>query len=388
MEGHLIQTRVSCFWKNKNVSRDYRTGISLHSHTRHSKESVLFIPRFAERFPVVNWALKRKCSLSAVPVDFNRAYWTPPLTAERALEVERNQIEDALGRESIVALTDHDNIEAPLLLRRNFGDGVVPISLEWSVPYHGTSFHFGMHNLPAKVAQEIVAEFAAHTADPRSSSFKDLCVRAGEMPGTLVVFNHPLWDLHGLGPQRHHALLNQFLEENVSVLHAMELNGMREWKENRGVMKLAERWQLPIISGGDRHGCEPSAALNLTNATSFAEFAYEIREERLSHVLFMPQYTDSMVMRRTQVLFDVIRFYPEYPIGLRRWDDRVFHPGYGGDEIRPLSALWNAPPAFLTRFFNSVCSWEDSGVRRTVKHVLKADVDMHLQPDSPPEAAL
>jgi hypothetical protein len=36
-------------------------------------------------------------------------------------------------------------------------------------------------------------------------------------------------------------------------------------------------WDQTIISGGDRHGCEPSAVLNLTNAKTFSEFIDEIR---------------------------------------------------------------------------------------------------------------
>ncbi len=43
-----------------------------------------------------------------------------------------------------------------------------------------------------------------------------------------------------------------------------------------------------LISGGDRHGVEPNANINLTNATSFTEFVHEIRRQKKSNVLFMP----------------------------------------------------------------------------------------------------
>ena len=45
-----------------------------------------------------------------------------------------------------------------------------------------------------------------------------------------------------------------------------------------------------LISGGDRHGVEPNANINLTNAASFTEFVHEIRREKKSNLLFMPQY--------------------------------------------------------------------------------------------------
>jgi len=35
-----------------------------------------------------------------------------------------------------------------------------------------------------------------------------------------------------------------------------------------------------LVSGGDRHGVEPNANINLTNATSFTEFVHEIRRKR------------------------------------------------------------------------------------------------------------
>lgn len=384
----LTRTKVSCFWKNQKIGDDYRTAVSLHGHTRHSKEGLTFIPKFTAGWPVLDWALKHKCSQAHSPVDFNRAYWTPPLTAERAFELEKNQIENVLGRASIVSLTDHDNIDAPLLLQATLGMESTPISLEWSVPFEGTIFHFGVHNLPPSQAQGIMADLAAHTKNPSAQQFKDLSGMLNQLPGALIVFNHPLWDLCGFGPQRHAHVLNQFLDQNMNFFHAFELNGMRNWKENRAVTRIAEQRELPIISGGDRHGCEPSAVLNLTSAATFAEFAEEIRVEQRSHVLFMPQYAEPMGIRRAQVLLDVIREYPDYPRGSRRWDDRVFHPDGTGDEIQPLSALWGTPPVFLERIFSTVRMWEDSGVRRTMKRVLMADAEMHLPFDSQREAAL
>jgi hypothetical protein len=84
---------------------------------------------------------------------------------------------------------------------------------------------------------------------------------------------------------------------------------------------------------------EPNANINLTNATSFTEFVHEIRRERMSNVLFMPQYANPWKHRLLQSTIDAIRNYPEFPQGSRNWDERAYHPDANG-VVRPLSELW------------------------------------------------
>ena len=81
--------------------------------------------------------------------------------------------------------------------------------------------------------------------------------------------------------------------------------------------RLAEQWNMLLISGGDRHGVEPNANINLTNAASFTEFVHEIRREKQSNVLFMPQYAEPWKHRLLQSTLDAIRDYPEFPQGSR-----------------------------------------------------------------------
>lgn len=154
----LLSTNVSCTWKNPEDAKGYRTGVSLHSHTKHSKEKLQFIPAFTEKWPFLQRILDRQYRKSVVPVDLRRAYWTSPLTPRQAFDVERNQIENQLGLASLVSLTDHDSIHAPSLLRLATETAEVPLSLEWSVPICGTIFHLGVHNLPGDQAEEITAE--------------------------------------------------------------------------------------------------------------------------------------------------------------------------------------------------------------------------------------
>ncbi len=103
--------------------------------------------------------------------------------------------------------------------------------------------------------------------------------------------------------------------------------------------RLAGQWNMLLISGGDRHGVEPNANLNLTNAVSFTEFVHEIRREKRSDLLFMPQYAQPWKHRMLQSTIDAIRSYPEFPEGSRTWDERVYHPDANG-VARPLSELW------------------------------------------------
>ena len=384
----MAQTKLSCLWNTPGVSGKYQSAVSLHSHTNHSKESLSFISEFSQKWPVLLWALEHQYKRSRVPVDLTKAHWTPPLTPQLAFETERNQIEKVLGLRGLVALTDHDNIEAPTLLRMVEETREIPFALEWAVPFGKAIFHLGIHNLPSHRAQEIVADLVAYTQNPSSRGPGELIVMLDQLPEVLVIFNHPLWDLCSLGRQRYTQVLNQFLQGNSRFLHAFEVNATRGSRENNAVIQLADRWQRLIISGGDRHGCEPSGALNLTRAQSFPEFVHEIRQEQHSHVLFMPQYAESMCIRTIQTLLDVIREYPEYPVGSQRWDGRVFHPDHITNTDRPVSAFWDTPPAFLERIFSAIRLLENTTVRQVLARVLREDAGSLHSSDIVYEAAL
>jgi hypothetical protein len=328
-------------------------------------------------------ALEKQCRRSRIPVDFSRAYWTPPLTPKLAYETEKNQIENLLGLRSLVSLTDHDNIEAPMWLRTVPETARTPVSLEWSVPYAGTIFHLGIHNLPGRQAQSVVDDLAAYTRNPDDRRLCELLAMLDACPDVLVVFNHPLWTQTCLGVHRDEQALDRFLSCAVPFLHAFEINATRSSKENSRVGQLAEKWQRPLVSGGDRHGCAASGVLNLTRAETFCEFVGEIRQERRSHVLLMPQYSEPVSLRTTRTLLDVIRNYPEYPIGSRRWDDRIFHPDANGGPDRPISALWKAPPAYVEQILSGVRLLENATVQRAMERVFRRGA----APDSPGDIA-
>ena len=346
-----------------------------------------FIPQLAQRLPMLHAALEKQCKRSTIPVDFTKAYWTPPLTPMRAYETEKKQIEKVLGLESLVSLTDHDNIEAPALLRTVAETAQIPLSLEWSVPFAGTSFHLGVHNLPSATAQAIVADLNACTRNPSELRIAELLAMLDQIPDVLIVFNHPLWNQTCTGEHRDSQVLDRFLRLTIDFLHAFEFNATRSSRENKDVIKLAERWQLPVVSGGDRHGCDPSGALNLTRTEIFSEFVDEIRRQQRSHVLVMPQYAEPAVIRTTRTLLDVIREYPEYPEGMRRWDNRIFHPDAIDGTDRPISTLWKAPPAYVERTFACIRILEHAAVQRILRRVFRSAAGSYAPSEISPETA-
>jgi hypothetical protein len=371
--GANLQNSVACVWKEPNVTKQFQTGISLHGHTSHSHESLSFIPEMARKIAPLWWLIQRlearSARTSGVMVDFNKGYWTPPLPPLAAFELERGQIERELDLGAMVSLTDHDNIEAPMRLRAIHEAAEIPISLEWSIPYRDTELHVGVHNLPAEHAESIVAQLNSYTAKPNVSPLRDLMAMLHGLPEVLLVLNHPMWDLPGIGRQRHLQSLTAFVAAFGVYLHGFELNGLRGWEENQEVVEFAHGWNQLVIGGGDRHGGEPGAVTNLTRAQTFSEFVYEVRKERRSHVLFMSQYREPLALRIGLSVLDILRDYPDYSAGLRRWDERVFHPNRAG-EIRSLAEMWQRPPALVRCFVNAVHLLESGPVQQAVKFML------------------
>jgi len=339
----MANTTISYLWRDRKAHESFRTGVSLHSHTNQSRETLDFLANLGSTYSIIRPLLarleRRAEKLHGVRVDYASSYWTPPMTPKLAFDLEKGQIE-RLGLHSMVSITDHDTIEAPMLLRTVPSARQIPVSVEWSVPYGGVQdFHIGIHNLPSARAKQWMNTLAEFTATPNSDCLKEILIALHEEPNVLVIFNHPMWDLFLIGEERHRFMVNEFLQKFGAWIHALELNGLRNWEENRETRRLAECWNMVLVSGGDRHGVEPNANINLTNATSFTEFVHEIRRERKSNVLFMPQYAQPWKHRLLQSTLDAIRNYPDFPQGSRTWDERAYHPDARG-VVRPLSEIW------------------------------------------------
>jgi hypothetical protein len=250
---------------------------------------------------------------------------------------------------ALVSLSDHDDIQAGVLL--SLVDPHPPISVEWTVPFGPSFFHIGIHNLPHGQASAIATTLAGITANPVRDRIRDVLAMLNGFPETLIVWNHPAWDEAKVGSLTHFQLLGQFLERFGEFFHALELNGFRPWSENRLVAGISAHSGHPLISGGDRHGLEPNANLNLTNAADFSEFAAEIRCDKHSDVLFMPQYREPLRVRMIETMFDAVRDYPEFPEGRRRWSDRVFYEMSDGSAPQPLCELWRGSAPWVVEWF-------------------------------------
>ena len=389
----MIQS-VSYLWREPRAADGFTAGVSLHSHTNQSRETLDFIAELSTDWgvlqPLMRWAERRCQRTTGIRPDYARSYWTPPLTPRLAFDLERTQIEDKLQLPAMVSLTDHDDIQAPMLLRSLASARQIPVSLEWTVPYGATAFHLGIHNLPSATGAEWMGRMAAFTAVPAAERpaklLREMLAELAELPGVLIVFNHPLWDLYRIGDAKHRLLVNDFLAVYGQFCHAVELNGLRHWDENREVATLAVQWNQVLISGGDRHGVEPNANLNLTRAASFTEFVLEVRRDRQSHVLFMPQYAEPWKHRILNSTLAAIRNYPDFPEGSQRWDVRVYHPDAEGNS-RQLSELWRGgrAPVYLSALLAFVrllgaaplssglrLAWNDASAMRTALAERKA----------------
>jgi len=337
MDGR--NTEVLKFRKAFDFAKQFRSAVSLHSHTMHSREYLGRLPGYIKKVPVASWLIEREIGrvhlYTGRSVNFRRTFWTPPLSPREAVKLEQEQIENEVRLRPMVSLTDHDNIEAGLHLHMLARAFRVPVSVEWSVPYAGTVFHLGIHNLPPASATEWMQAFSEFTAAPCSEKLRVLLTELDANPQILIVLNHPYWDAQASAAGHHQSALTRFMREFRSLLHAMEVNGLRSRRENRAVLELAIDVGLPAISGGDRHGCEPNAVLNLTSATTFGDFVAEIRQERRSHLLLMPQFFDNLRVRLLESSWHALCDAPG-EFGRRHWMTRVFVEDESGVP-RPLS---------------------------------------------------
>ena len=319
-----------------------RSVVSLHAHTHHSREVMSDLPPYIARIPFVAAFFQRELDAyqqdKGHAIDFSKGWWHPPVTPRTVFESEVEQIERRFGLASMVSITDHDNINAGLDLQELYAKRRAPISFEWTVPHGAGFFHLGVHNLPPESAGVWFTRLMALTMGrDGAESRQELMAALNECRDTLLIFNHPMWDLAGVGEDEHTRLLARFMTEHGSALHALELNGYRSKWENEGTRRLAHETVHPVISGGDRHACAPNAIVNVTSAQSFSEFADEVRHG-VSHVVFMPEYQESLVVRKLASAYDILRDYPTYPAGRRRWTDRVSCDWQGA--VRPLSYHW------------------------------------------------
>jgi hypothetical protein len=363
---------------------DVRAAVSLHSHSECSRETLEFIPRIARGIPVVARYFERGMaayqSEHGRPLNFGEWYWRPPVTPAGVIDSERAQVEQRLDLPGLVSLTDHDTVEGPRLLRAG-GRADVPLSFEWTVPFEGCLFHLGVHGIAPTSIDTMMDAFAAYTAGPLNGaprSLVELLDALNECPETLVVLNHPCWDLVQVGQLRHDATLLAFLRTCHDRIHALELNGYRDWAENRLVLPIAKGFGLPVVGGGDRHGLFPNTIVNVTRAREWAGFVHELRVERFSRCVVFPEYVDPFVGRIFQGAADFLRPHHEHHRGHTTWDERVFITV--NDQEHSVASMWEGGPLWL-RTIVAITRLIGSKRLRTLFEVTRADGHETLRGD-------
>ena len=89
--------RISYLWKDADSAREYSTGVSLHSHTNQSKETLDFLANFGNDYSwvrkIIAFAEARARDAYQISINYAASYWTPPLTPRLAFDLESRQIE-------------------------------------------------------------------------------------------------------------------------------------------------------------------------------------------------------------------------------------------------------------------------------------------------------
>lgn len=326
---NLERTRLHILSRPEDLSGRAKTGVSLHCHTEHSKEMLDFVPHYADKLPIINffWHREREKYLEreGKGIDFSTAYWSPPMSGQAIYEIESRQMADA-GLNPLVSVTDHDSIDACIEINEAEDNSRAPISLEWTVPFDYGFFHVGVHNLPKENAVGLTKILLGYTfgENPTDEKLTEMFAMLNDLPGVLVILNHPIWDIELVGEERHEALLKEFIKRHGRWIHAFEVNGFRSWSENKRVIEMAEALGIPLATGGDRHGCKPNTVINLTSADTFDEFVNEVRVERRSQVVLMPEYEQPLHSRQLQSFSEILSHYPAFRDGRKKWFERVY----------------------------------------------------------------
>ena len=341
----LKRTRLHTLLRSDQLVSKAKTGLSLHCHTEHSRESLDFLPVYADRIPAIAslWRreYKRYREREGRCIDFSTAYWAPPLTPHLVYSAEKEQINNA-GLNAIVSITDHDCIDANLAVISSDPSQRVPISMEWTVPFDRGFFHLGIHNLPREHASTIAGSLLEYTynASTRSAGRLDeLFSLLQDIPEVLIILNHPLWDIEMVGADLHEWLLSEFVKAHGRWFHALEVNGFRSWSENRAVIKMAESLDLPVVAGGDRHGYRPNTVINVSNRETFGEYTADIRNAKRNEVALMPQYERPLISRQLESFAEILGEYPQLGRDRSRWVHRIFFDIGDGKGLRSIFDL-------------------------------------------------
>jgi hypothetical protein len=102
----MTGSRISYLWNNNSAAKGFASGVSLHSHTNRSKETLDFIVKLAHEYRCFSGIMAReeqRCRKNhRLQINYAKSYWTPPLTPRLAFDLESRQIAETLQLQPLV----------------------------------------------------------------------------------------------------------------------------------------------------------------------------------------------------------------------------------------------------------------------------------------------
>jgi hypothetical protein len=112
----MQQSSISYSWRKRDASQGFTSGVSLHSDTCMSKETLNYLADMGTKFKLLRPIFanrERYCrDVHGFDLNYKASYWTPPLPPGLAFDLGRRQIENYLRLPALVSITDHDDIQA------------------------------------------------------------------------------------------------------------------------------------------------------------------------------------------------------------------------------------------------------------------------------------
>src|SRR5690606_6434901 len=75
-----------------------------------------------------------------------------------------------------------------------------------------------------------------------------------------------------------------------------------------------------------------------TKASTFDEFADEVRTDKRSEVVLMPAYEQPLHSRQLESFAEILTHYPHFRPGRNKWFERIFFDNGDGQGARPLTS--------------------------------------------------
>jgi hypothetical protein len=259
----------------QDLSREFASVVSLHTHSCYSKENLAglnWVVELGYMRPfkgLVQWSF----GLSGIPsLNYAELGYHPPFRPKDVFRMESENARRVGADRLLLAITDHDEVRGSLELLQQETDhaGRIALGEELSIRYDGHVFHLGLTGLPEESLNDVEPSLRASAL---SGDLDAVFEQLGALD-CLVVLNHPLIDWNGATMEVPALAL---LRRYGWAITALELNGMRSRAENQRVLDLARHVGKPLVGGGDSHLLMPSGALCASRATTYSDFIAEVR---------------------------------------------------------------------------------------------------------------